>query len=243
MAGETKSEIKKQAIEGKKDLYYALFVCLAIVVFVRSFVYEPFKIPSSSMFPTLKIGDHIFVSKFSYGLNIPFTKVQFFKWSDPKPGDVIVFLFPREETLYYVKRVVGVPGDKVEIKGKDVFVNGQMLPKEEVEDREEWNRVVGKDDRTGELYRETVGERSHYAMYREAGVSDLLRGIDAEVVPPDHYFVMGDNRDDSYDSRRWGFVPRQNIKGKAQIIWLSLDRAAASGFGGVRWSRFFTLIR
>src|SRR5947209_5520912 len=110
-------------VEGRRDLMRALFFCLLAVVVVRSFLFEPFKIPSSSMVPTLRIGDHIFVSKFNYGLSLPFTKLEFLAWSAPKRGDVIVFLFPRDESLHYIKRVIGVPGDKVVFKGKDLYVN------------------------------------------------------------------------------------------------------------------------
>jgi signal peptidase I len=249
MADSTKESDKQQpsleeeSAQGRRDIVRALLICLAIVVFVRSFICEPFKIPSSSMVPTLRIGDHIFVSKFRYGLSLPFTKIQFLKWAEPKRGDVIVFLFPREESLYYVKRVVGVPGDRIELKGKDIYVNGVLFKKEPVTETGEILEATGAPEVSGELYREYIEERMHYALYRSTGVSDILRSGDPDTVPEAMYFVMGDNRDDSYDSRRWGYVPRENIKGRAEIIWLSLDKTLAPGFGKIRWERLFKAIR
>jgi signal peptidase I len=114
----------------QRDILKAIFYCLLVVVFIRSFIVEPFRIPSSSMVPTLRIGDHIFVSKFSYGLSIPFTKFEFFSFSKPKRGDVVVFLWPRDESLHYVKRIVGLPGDKVEIKDKNIWINDKAVAKE-----------------------------------------------------------------------------------------------------------------
>jgi signal peptidase I len=120
---ETSSEeatVKIEQAEGRRDLVRALVLCLVAVILVRSFLFEPFKIPSSSMMPTLRIGDHIFVSKFNYGLSIPFTKIEFAAWGAPKRGEIIVFLFPRDESLHYIKRVLGVPGDRIEFRGKDI---------------------------------------------------------------------------------------------------------------------------
>ena len=160
-----------------------------------------------------------------------------------RPGDVIVFLFPREESLYYVKRVMGIPGDKVEFKGKDILINNQLIPKEVVSDLKVKEDITGSKDVPGDLYRENIDGHIHYVMYHESEVSDFLRSGQAEIVPPGMYFVMGDNRDDSYDSRRWGYVPRENIKGKAQVVWLSIDKNSGGGLEQIRWSRSFTLVR
>lgn len=232
-----------EAKEGRRDLMRALGLCLLAVLLVRSFLFEPFKIPSSSMVPTLKIGDHIFVSKFSYGLSLPFTKVELVRWGEPKRGDIIVFLFPRDESLHYIKRVVGVPGDLVEFKGKDVIVNGEPLPKELVTDVAAVDEVVGEPGFSGELYKEKIGTLVHYAKYSNRTAYEFSRNAGPQAVPEDQFFVVGDNRDDSYDSRSWGFVPRENIKGKAQIIWMSLDQGETWGkLTKVRWSRCGTII-
>lgn len=178
---------------------------------IRSFLFESFKIPSGSMVPTLEIGDHIFVSKFDYGLNIPFTKWELVKWSQPKRGDIVVFLFPKDESLHYVKRVIGVPGDTIEFRGRELFINGQKATLEK----------VGK-DAEGEIFEEELDGKKHLLRYlppKEAGFIDMKQ---KEVIPPDKFFVVGDNRDQSYDSRSWGLISRENIKGKARIIWLSV---------------------
>ncbi len=234
---------RKEAVQSRRDLARALGLCLAAVLFVRSFVFEPFKIPSSSMVPTLKIGDHIFVSKFSFGLSLPFTKVELIRWGEPQRGDIIVFLFPRDESLHYIKRVVGVPGDLIEFRGKDVIVNGEPLPKELVTDQNLVADVVGESGFTGELFKEKIGPVVHYAKYSAKTAYEFSRSSPPQAVPEDQYFVVGDNRDDSYDSRNWGFVPRENIKGKAQVIWMSLDQGEAWGkLNKVRWARCGTLI-
>jgi signal peptidase I len=238
-----KAKQNHEQIEGRKDLMRALFLCLLAVVVVRSFLFEPFKIPSSSMVPTLKIGDHIFVSKFNYGLSLPFTKFEFVAWGIPKRGEVIVFLFPRDESLHYIKRVIGVPGDRLEFKGKDIFINGGKVTKERVTDFSEISRVTGGREFSGELYKETLGDIVHYVKYASGGSYEFSRSNQVEIVPPDKFFVAGDNRDDSYDSRSWGYVPRENIKGRAQMIWLSLDQDENWGrLTKFRWSRCGTLI-
>ena len=222
----------------------ALFLCLVAVVVVRSFLFEPFKIPSSSMVPTLRIGDHIFVSKFNYGLSLPFTKWEFVAWGTPKRGEVVVFLFPRDESLHYIKRVIGIPGDRIEFKGKDIFINGEKVLKERISDQAQIEKITGTKDFGGELYRETLDGTTHYVKYSSSAVYDFSRNNQVEVVPPNKYFVAGDNRDDSYDSRSWGYVPRENIKGRAQIVWLSLDQDESWGkLAKIRWSRCGTLIQ
>lgn len=234
----------QEQIEGRRELFKALGFCLAAVIVVRSFLFEPFKIPSSSMVPTLRIGDHIFVSKFNYGLSIPFTKVEFLRWSAPKRGDVVVFLFPRDESLHYIKRVVGIPGDRIEFRDKDLIINGEVVPKEPVTDQAEVDFVLATAAETSELYRERLGDAVHYVQYSKKKLQSLSRIGHEEVVPEGSYFVVGDNRDESYDSRSWGVVPRENIKGLAQIVWLSLDQKQSWGSSGkIRWDRSGMLIR
>jgi signal peptidase I len=230
--------------QAQRDLLKAIFYCLLVVVVVRSFVFEPFRIPSSSMVPTLKIGDHIFVSKFSYGLSVPFTKIEFVSFRQPKRGDVIVFLWPRDESLHYVKRVIGVPGDLIEVKGRDVWINGQLAPKEKATSLPQTEDVFDKDFDEGDYFNEKLETVNHLIRHDS---NKQPMGHEArpfkETVPKDHYFVMGDNRDDSSDSRSWGFVPKENVKGKAQLIWLSLDQAGAwNKLRRIRWSRCLQLI-
>lgn len=235
-------DLNEEAKEGKRDLFRALLLCVLAVVVVRSFLFEPFKIPSSSMVPTLKIGDHIFVSKFNFGLTVPFSKIEFVRWSQPKRGDVIVFLFPRDESLHYIKRVVGVPGDTVEFVGKDLVVNGKTMPKELISDPKIIAQVAVAPDEV-DIYRETIGDSIHYVQYSKRVNHEFSRRGAQVTVPPDQFFVSGDNRDDSYDSRSWGFVPRENIKGRAQIVWLSLDQEQSWGkLNKIRWQRCGTLI-
>jgi signal peptidase I len=226
-----KKMARKEQTEGRRDLLWALFLCFLAVAVIRSFLFEPFKIPSSSMVPTLKIGDHIFVSKFSFGLSVPFTKFEFLKTGSPQRGDVIVFLYPKDEGLFYVKKVIGVPGDSIEFNGRDLYINGSLIPKE----------AVPEDGMMpGEIFIEKLGKRSHLIRHSK---TDAERGVKIDKVPENSYFVCGDNRDDSYDSRSWGFVPRENIKGKAQMIWLSIDQDKAWGTPQkVRWDRFGSLI-
>lgn len=234
---------KKKFLETVESIGIALVIALAI----RAFVIEPFKIPSPSMVPTLLIGDQIFVNKFVYGLRIPFTKKRIWSGRDPKRGEVVVFLFPEDESLDFIKRVVGLPGDTIRVDGDKVFVNGDLVEKELLitqEDPKHPDRVFLKPPVPYKtltlfpewdgfaIYREKLGEGSHLVQYE----SDFSFPKEF-VIPEGFYFVMGDNRDHSDDSRRWGFVPRENVKGRAMFIWLSFnwDRVWTEW---VRWHRF-----
>ena len=233
---------QREAIEGRRDLLKALFFCFIAVVLVRSFIFEPFKIPSSSMEPTLKIGDHIFVSKFNYGLTVPFFAVEIVRWGAPRRGDVIVFLYPKDKNLHYIKRVVGIPGDEIEFTGDHVKVNGKRIETEVITDDSIISAVVGAPLEDAQLVREKLGE-DHYILHKRHSVYDKVTNP-TQTVPEDQYFVLGDNRGDSYDSRSWGFVPRENIKGKAQMIWLSLDQDSAwRSANKVRWERGWKWVR
>jgi len=230
----------------------AFLTALLIAFFLRAFLVEAFKIPSKSMVPNLLVGDHIFVNKFVYGIRLPLTKKWIAHFSEPKRGEVIVFIYPRNDSLDFIKRVVGLPGDKVSLKDDQLLINGEKVntypvvvkgvdPKNRR--RLEVARVEGKDfgKRFTELpyftewkdfafFVETLGEVNHYVQHaKEAGSENL-----EITVPEGHLFVMGDNRDNSSDSREWGFVPVENIKGRAMFIWLSLDHDQ----GGIRWNRF-----
>ena len=234
----------EEAREERRDILRTLVFCLLAVFVVRAFVVEPFKIPSSSMLPSLQIGDHIFVSKFDFGLALPFTNFHFLRWRGPDRGDVVVFLFPRDEWVHYVKRVVGLPGDKIEIRGREVRVNGKTIeraPFDAAKYPELTNTVKALG---GDVFVETLGDVKHLVRFSRPEPANVqLSESFSEVVPPDRFFVMGDNRDDSYDSRNWGFVPRAYLRGKARMIWLSLNsETGAAGLGKIRWDRCGTVI-
>lgn len=215
--------------EAIKSVGVALLIALA----VRSFLIEPYKIPSSSMVPGLLVGDQIFANKFVYGLRIPFSKIRFWDGRDPKSGEVIIFLYPEDESKNYIKRVIGVPGDRVRVEMDRVYVNGVELPKERLNLQSGFagqNQIsiappVPHDKMTlfegwenFQFFLEQNGREKYWVQYDRA--NSFHREI---VVPSGHYFVMGDNRDNSLDSRVWGFVPRENIKGRGMFVWLSLD--------------------
>lgn len=233
----------EEAREERRDILRTLIFCLLAVFIVRAFVIEPFKIPSSSMLPSLQIGDHIFVSKFDFGLALPFTNFHFLRWSGPERGDVVVFLFPRDEFVHYVKRVVGLPGDKIEIRGREVKVNGKAIERVPFEparypDLTDTVKALG-----GEVFVESLGNVKHLVRFSRPEPANVqLSEAFSEVVPPDRFFVMGDNRDESYDSRNWGFVPRAYLRGKARMIWLSLNSDGSAGASKIRWSRCGTVI-
>lgn len=177
----------------------AIVIAVLLALFIRTFIVQAFKIPSGSMKPTLLVGDHILVNKFIYGVKIPFTDKSLIELSQPKRGDVVVFKYPLDPKKDYIKRVIGLPGDKVELVNKKLLING----------------------------RPTADPHASYSIYGN------LRNFGPVSVPVDHLFVMGDNRDESSDSRVWGFVPFAYLKGKAFLIYWSWDR---SNFG-VRWRR------
>jgi len=216
---------KKTFVEQEKKPWYrewseALIVAVILALIIRTFLFQAFKIPSGSMLDTLLIGDHLLVNKFIYGTEIPFTDSSYLKLRDPQRGDVIVFEFPDDEGKSYfqrrdfIKRVVGTPVDLIEIKGKQVYVNGDLyaIPQE-----------VHKDNQV---------------LPAGAGPRDFAGPI---KVPADSYFVMGDNRDYSFDSRFWGFVHKSKIKGLAFIKYWSWDSKAGL-LDKVRWSRIGRMI-
>lgn len=222
----------------------ALITAVLVALVIRAFVIEAFKIPSGSMIPTLSIGDHIFVNKFTYGLRVPFTKYRFLKFGEPKRGEVIVFMYPEDESLDYIKRVVGLPGDHIYIEGEDLWINGEKQGRSQLKIAPypgDKRRLLVHNGRKKtipstpgwqhfEFFDEKLGDIDHLVQYE----SDLDHQVYDIVVPPGHYFAMGDNRDNSRDSREWGFVPAENIKGKAMFVWLSIDK----DHGGIRWHEF-----
>ena len=200
-----------------KEFLKAVAWAIGIAVFLRSFVVEAYKIPSGSMLPTLQIGDHIFVNKFIYGFMVPGTTTKFFMWRDPQRGEVIVFKYPKEPGKDYIKRVIGEPGDIVEIRGEDLYVNDVHMPS----DGGQEITVIGEDCQERKARRfvehlDTGVDHIKAHLYRTAG-----RTEGPFKVPEGELFVMGDNRDNSQDSRTGFTVPMNNVKGRAMFVWLS----------------------
>lgn len=210
---------------------------------VRAFVAEPFRIPASSMEPTLKIGDYIVVNKSAYGWNIPLTNQRLINFGHPLRGDIIVFRYPQDENIYYIKRVIGLPGDTIVYADKRVSLNGTMLHIKE-ERAETLLDPRSNVSNTFVRYQETLGDVSHpiwidpkSSTYHASSVQGFPKHENCQYreesftckVPTDHYFVMGDNRDRSSDSRYWGFVPEGNIIGRASRIWYSEQDASRAG--------------
>jgi signal peptidase I len=226
-----------------------LAIAIVIVMFLRSSIIEPYKIPSGSMIPTLFIGDHIFVNKFAYGFKVPFT--EFFldkpmyvtEETLPARGDVIVFKFPKDPTIMYIKRVVGLPGDKIQIVDKVLYINGQAIKTEKLADPSLEDGLENDDDRRVlSLWTEDLMGVKHPVFYN---MTTLMSANYNEItVPTGKLFCLGDNRDKSSDSRFWGFVPVENIKGKAMFVWLNFALNMQDHFGiDFRLGRIGTLIR
>lgn len=231
---------KSKLRESTEAIVWAVLVALS----VRAFLIEPYKIPSGSMIPTLSVGDHIFVNKFIYGIRIPFTTKRLIHIREPRRGEVVVFKAPLDGGPNYIKRIIGLPGDRIHIEGETLTINGELLSSKELTvnvDPDDRRRLLVSNGFTSTIpfvpgwgdfhfVEEKVGERAHLAQYER----DINREAYDAVVPPQQLFVMGDNRDHSHDSRAWGFLPSENVKGKAMFVWLSLD----GDQGGIRWHEF-----
>ncbi len=220
------------------DWTAGLFPVILLVFLLRSFLFEPFKIPSGSMIPTLLIGDLILVNKYHYGVRLPVINKKIISFHDPQPGDVMVFRYPKDTSIDYIKRVVGVPGDEVSYRNQRLFINGQAVPTRQLADFYDEETL-----RYGKQYSETLGGKEHRMMvdvdrpfyqppndnfpYRD-NCRYSAEGVTCKV-PEGHYFVMGDNRDNSQDSRFWGFVPNENIVGRAFFIWMNFSNLGRFG--------------
>ena len=216
----------------------SFFPVILIVFLLRSFLVEPFKIPSGSMIPTLLIGDFILVNKYAYGIRLPVLNVKVLELDSPRRGDVMVFRYPADPSLDYIKRVVGLPGDRIEYRDKALSVNGKPVPRQPMADYESRERLqyfpryLESFEGAGHeiiLERETPGFVSRGMDFGHSGNCDYNSAGLVCTVPPGHYFVMGDNRDNSSDSRVWGFVPDGNIVGKAFFIWLNFNELGRFG--------------
>lgn len=210
----------------------SFFPVILLVFVLRSFLVEPFKIPSGSMIPTLLVGDFILVNKYTYGIRLPVINAKVLEINQPKRGEVMVFRYPDNPSLDYIKRVVGVPGDAVAYRDKRLSVNGQPVPLTPAGTFEYLEG--GLNYVQAERFRERLGEADHSVLVNPKVPTIQLAGVHQFPnrencayredgfeckVPPGHYFLMGDNRDSSSDSRYWGFVPERNIVGKAFMIW------------------------
>ncbi|HEX5538252.1 MAG TPA: signal peptidase I [Methylophilaceae bacterium] len=201
----------------------SFFPVILVVFLVRSFLVEPFKIPSGSMMPTLISGDFILVNKFTYGLRVPLLNNTFFEIGHPQRGDVFVFHYPPDPSIDYIKRVIGVPGDKIAYRDKKLYING--VP-QDLTLLDDYSYVgSGLNMVNAKRYSEQLGDVKHDILLENNSIA-----VDGEVVvPPGQYFAMGDNRDNSKDSRYWGFVPENNLVGRAFLIWWNFDNLGRIG--------------
>lgn len=215
------------------DYARAFFPILIIVFLLRAFLYEPFRIPSGSLEPTLSTGDFILVNKFHYGIRLPVIHTKLYSLDVPKRGDIIVFRWPPNPSIDFIKRVIGVPGDHISYIGKTLYINGEKIPQDYIKDTFTYDE---NGDRLDVLEKEENLLGVKHAIYQTADKpNDDLNDI---IVPEGMYFAMGDNRDNSADSRYWGFVPDENIVGKANYVWMSWDSIKHN----VRWKRIGTKI-
>lgn len=213
------------------------FPIFALVMVFRSFLYEPFQIPSGSMMPTLLVGDFILVEKFSYGIKDPIFRTKLIETGEPKRGDVVVFKFPNDPNVDFIKRIIGLPGDKIIYRNKQLYVteacDGQQPCPTEKAVKQMYS---GKTDYISrgaylEEYSEELGDKSHSILRNPRAIDQTARykpmqpgtAINEWVVPENSYFAMGDNRDNSEDGRYWGFVPEANLVGEAVLIWVSFE--------------------
>ena len=208
----------------------SFFPVILAVFLLRSFLVEPFKIPSGSMIPTLLVGDFILVNKYTYGVRVPVINKKIVELNSPQRGDVVVFRYPPDPSLDYIKRVVGLPGDKIVYRNKKLTINGQEIAQKKIEDYLDRDRMFYTP-----RFMETLGSVEHHILVEPDAppfIQQIARfpysnkcnyngeGVSCEV-PTGHYFMMGDNRDNSQDSRFWGFVPDENLVGKAFFIWFN----------------------
>jgi signal peptidase I len=220
------------------DWTAGLFPVILVVFLLRSFLFEPFKIPSGSMIPTLLVGDLILVNKYHYGIRLPVINKKIVSNHDPERGDVMVFRYPKDPSVDYIKRVVGVPGDEVAYRNQRLYLNGMLVPTQPLPDF--FNEEI---PRFQKQFSEKLGHVEHHILvdparqqYLPANETFPFRencrysgeGVTCKV-PPGHYFMMGDNRDNSMDSRYWGFVPDENIIGRAFFIWMNFSDPSRIG--------------
>ena len=215
------------------EFFGGMFWVLFTVWFIRSFMWEPFRIPSGSMEPNLYDGDFILTSKYSYGIKLPVLRTTLIPTGSVQRGDVIVFRYPENPSLHYIKRVIGLPGDHIRYERDHVWINDEAQPLEPTGETREIIREYGERSYRipAAIYEETLtGYGKHRAQLYPENTNITLGMVEGSViVPAGHYFVMGDNRDDSQDSRAWGFVPEKNLVGKATFIWMNSNCILGKG--------------
>jgi signal peptidase I len=240
---QSKEKVKKTSGQIVKEYAQALFYAVLLAIVIRGFLFEPFKIPSESMLPTLLVGDHIFVKRFAYGLRVPFTKYWLTEFDGPQRGDIVVFNYPENERIDFIKRVMGLPGDTITMKDGVLFINGKEIIYQSFEPTkateanacvmslsDDSQKIVPKNLQPfpfflkNKRFEEKLETLDNGLVHMVQRSRDNPINMNFEITVPERsYFVMGDNRDLSHDSRFWGFVPRENLKGKAIYIWLALD--------------------
>jgi signal peptidase I len=215
MAKDDKSKTKEKTKSKAKEIIESIIIAILIAVFIRTFIICAYKIPSESMKPTLLIGDHLLVNKFIYGVKIPLLRKIIIPIREPKRGEIVVFIFPNDRSKDFIKRVIGVGGDKIEIKNKKIFINDQEF-------------------------------KDSYGVFTDSisrpKAMDSRDNFGPVTVPKDSIFVMGDNRDNSMDSRFWGFVGLEDVEGKALILYWSWNRDEKQIFNRLRWQRLGHLL-
>ena len=231
----------RESLPGYVEYARSFFPIFAVVLLLRAFVAEPFRIPSGSMMPTLLVGDFILVNKFTYGLRMPVTKTKFLEVDEPKRGDVVVFRYPVNPKFDYIKRLIGLPGDRIRYQDKTLYINGKpqkLTPVVPYQPVGSGGRALG----SIEMIEDLEGVKHPVLinpMAPDFNPACTFMGHREIVVPEGHYLMMGDNRDDSNDGRCWGFVPEENLVGKAFLIWFSLDWERP---GIIAWDRIGTLV-
>ena len=236
-----KGKQERSELPGYAEYARSFFPIFLVVLLLRAFVAEPFRIPSGSMMPTLLVGDFILVNKFTYGLRMPVTKTKFVNIDEPHRGDVVVFRWPVNPRLDYIKRLVGLPGDHIRYRNKTLYINGKPMPIQPVGPYEPvgsgaraLGSIEGIEDLEGVKHSVLINP-----LAPDFSPSCTFMGDREIVVPAGHYLMMGDNRDDSNDGRCWGFVPEENLVGKAFLIWFSLDWKRP---GIIAWHRIGELV-
>ncbi|MES2744886.1 MAG: signal peptidase I [Bdellovibrionota bacterium] len=223
-----------------------LFVFIVIILAFRWSVASPYHVPTASMEPTIKVGDRLLAYKLAYDLKVPFLDYTLVSWGDPKRGDIVVFKYPKDTDIDYVKRIVGLPGDKIRVQNNILYINGQAQERKDHDnDRSVLSDIHDNAD-SKTLTVEKLGDLEHWviqdkneSIYSSLGKTFPPEGAEYEfTVPENGYFAMGDNRDNSTDSRSWGYVPRDYIRGKALFVMWSMFTQQESWVPNFRWDRF-----